>query len=78
MWERVLEWDYITPSSYIDEVYSKYTTAEEKTHALADVYVNSKPESSWQHLAETLYAQSELAAAKEVKSFLQQHGTIYM
>ena len=78
VWGKVLDLDGATPSSYLDKVYSKYTTAEEKTHALADVYVNSRPESSWQHLAETLYAQSELAAAKEVKSFLQQHGTVYM
>ena len=63
-----------TPSSYLDEVYSKYTTAKEKTHALADVYVNSRPESSWQHLLQTLYDESEMAAAKEAKSFLQQKG----
>ena len=74
VWGRVLDLDGATPSSYLDEVYSKYTTAEEKTHALADVYVNSRPESSWQHLVKTLYAESELAAAKEAESFLQQNG----
>ena len=75
VWERVLQWDYTTPSSYIDEVYSKYiTTAKEKTHALADIYVNSRPESSWQDLVRILYDESELAAAKEAKPFLQQNG----
>ena len=74
VWERVLRWNYTTPSSYLDEVYSKYTTAKEKTHALADVYINSRPESSWQHLLQTLYEESEVAAAKEAKSFLQQKG----
>ena len=79
MWERVLEWRLdqkttATPSSYLDDVYSKYTTAKEKTHALADVYINSRPESSWQHLLQTLYDESEVVAAKEAKSFLQQKG----
>ena len=75
VWDRVLEWNSATPFSFLDEVYSKYTTAKEKTHALADVYINSRPESSWQHLLQTLYDKSEVAAAKEAKSFLQQKGT---
>ena len=72
VWEGVLGGKYHTSSSYLDEVYLKYSTAEEKTHALADVYVNSKPDSSWQDLVQTLYDESELAAAKEAKPFLQQ------
>ena len=79
MWGRVLDLDGDTPSSYLDEVYSKYTTAEEKTHTLADVYVNIRPESSWQHLVIILYHdESELAAAKEAESFLQQNGVLYI
>ena len=70
IWGRVLDLDGDTPYSYLDNVYSKYTTAEEKTHALADVYVNIRSDSSWQHLVLTLYAESELAAAEEAKSFL--------
>ena len=72
VWDGVLGWDYVTPSSYLDEVYLKYSTAEEKTYALADVYVNSRPGSSWQHLVQILYGESEMAAAKEAKSFIQQ------
>ena len=72
VWESVLRWNYTTPSSYLDEVYIKYTSDEEKAHALADVYINSRPESSWQDLVRTLYWESELAAAKEAKLFLQQ------
>ena len=66
-----------TPHSYINEVYTTYTTDEEKTRALADVYINIKPESSWQDLVETLYYENELAAVKEAKSFLQQNGKWY-
>ena len=74
VWEKVLEFDYSIPFSYLDEVYTKYTTDKEKTVALANVYINSRPESSWQDLVKTLYAEGELAAVKEAKSFLQQNG----
>ena len=79
VWEEVLEWkpsffETFKPYSYLDKVYTKYTTDKEKTHVLADVYVNSRPESSWQHLVQTLCAKGELAAAKEAKSFLQHNG----
>ena len=76
VWERVLEWDYVPPSSYLDEVYLKYSTAvsEDKTRALADVYVNIRPDSSWQHLVRILYDESEMEAVKEAKPFFQQNG----
>ena len=74
VWEEVLKLDYMynTLSSYLDQVYLKYSTAEEKTHALADIYVNIRPDSSWQHLVQCLYYKTELTAAKEAKPFLQQ------
>ena len=74
VWECVLYYCGSTPSFYLDEIYTKNTIDEEKTHALAYVYVNSRPESSWQHLVRILYGDSELAAAKEAKPFLQQNG----
>ena len=75
VWQLVLEWRDDTPSSYIDEVYTQLnTSAREKTQALSDVYVNIRPESSWQHLVSTLYDKSELAAAKQAKSFLPVNG----
>ena len=77
VWKEMLQWNYTTPSSYLNEVYTKCTTDEEKTHALGDAYVNNRPESSWQHLVQTLYWEGELAAAKEAKSFLQQNGGWY-
>ena len=74
VWKEVLEWEYHTPSSYIDEVYTQYTSAREKTLALSDVYVNIRPDSSWQYLVGALYHQSELAAAKGAKAFIQVDG----
>ena len=74
VWGKVLKWNYHTPDSYLDEVDTNYTTEKEKTNVLANVYVNSRPHSSWEHLVKTLYDAGELAAAKEAKSFLQQNG----
>ena len=79
MWGEVLEWVnhyhlVHTPDSYPDEVDTKYTTEKEKTNVLADVYINSRPESSWEHLVQILYENNEFAAAKEAKTFLQQNG----
>ena len=74
VWEKVLKWKNYTPDSYLDEVDIKYTTEKEKTNVLADVYINSRPNSSWKHLVYTLYENNEVAAAKEAKSFLQQNG----
>ena len=70
VWERVLEWNHATPLSCLGEIDTKYATAKEKTHALADIYVNIRPDSSWLHLIKTLYTESELVAAAEAKSFL--------
>ena len=74
VWREVLKWGYHAPDSYVDEVYTKYTTEKEQTNVLADVYINSRPDSSWRHLVETLYYKGEVAATKEAKSFLQQNG----
>ena len=74
VWGKVLKWYGHIPDSYLDEVDTNYTTEKEKTNVLADVYINSRPESSWEHLVKTLYDAGELAAAKEAKTFLQQNG----
>ena len=74
VWEEVLKWKGHTPSSYIDEVYTQYTSAREKTLALSDVYINIRPDSSWQHLVEVAYRQQELVAAKGAKTFIPNEG----
>ena len=74
VWGKVLKWNYHTPDSYLNEVDTNYSTENEKTNVLADVYINSRTDSSWEHLVKTLHGAGELAAAKEAKSFLQQNG----
>ena len=73
VWTEVLMFNLVIPKSYLDEVYTKYT-GDGVTHTLADVYIYSGPESSWQHLLSTLYRNCEMAAAKEAKTFLQQQN----
>ena len=74
VWGEVLEWVDGPPDSYLDEVYTKYTTEKEQANVLADVYINSRPYSSWYLIVETLYYKGEVAAAKEAMSFLEQNG----
>ena len=74
VWRKVLGWKCHTPDSYLDEIDTKYTNEKEKTNVLADVYINSRPDSSWEHVLKTLYYSGQLVAAKEAKSFLQQNG----
>ena len=74
VWREVLRWEDDAPDSYLDEVYTKYTTEKEQINVLADVYINSRPDSSWHHLVKTLYKEGELAAVKEAKPFLEQNG----
>lgn len=73
LWERALGW-YKSVPSYLNEVYTTTITEMEKLTALADVYVNIRPTSSWQHLIKILYADCELRAIKEAKSFLDHYG----
>ena len=73
VWGKVLWWDWFTPESYLDEVYTGYTN---KPSDLADVYINSHPESSWKHLVRSLYESDEMAAAKKAKSYLEQNGRL--
>ena len=70
VWRKVLRWGWSTPESYLDEVYTK------KPSDLADVYINSHPQSSWDHVVKSLYASGEIAAAKKAESYLEQNGRL--
>ena len=82
MWGEVLQCQYeegywftlqeYTPDSYIDEVDNQ--CMKKKMNVLADVYINTHPDSSWEHLVKTLKQNGEQAAAEEAESFLHQSG----
>ena len=73
VWGKMFRWGLFTPESFLDEV---YTGCTKKPSDLADVYINSHPESSWKHLVRSLYVSGEMAAAKKAKSYLEQNGRL--
>ena len=50
----------------------KYSS--EKDHTYTDLYVNCKSNSSWEHLAGSLYRHDQVAAVEEVRSYLPPRG----
>ena len=69
VWKEVLGW------GAVEEIYSSYSSEEDKLHFCTDTYVTCKPDSSWKELVRKLYYDfGEMAAAKEAKTFLQQKG----
>ena len=48
----------------------KYSTDNEKNHAIADYYVNCHLQAEWEHLTRRLYMEDEFALARESKSFM--------
>ena len=75
VWGEVLRWRCYTLWSYLDEVYSD-TMYTKKPSDLADVYITSHPQSSWNHVVRFLYVNGEMAAAKKAKSYLDQSGRL--
>ena len=56
------------------EIYSSHSSEKEKTHACSDVYVNCRPESSWEHLTSLLYEEDEMTAVDQARPFLPPRG----
>ena len=67
-------WEEVLGKGAVKEIYSSHSSEEEKLHSCADAYVTCKHDSSWKELARQLFNCGEMAAAKEVKAFLQQKG----
>ena len=78
MWGRVLKLhDYhYEIDSYIDEIYNSHSSKEGRAHACSDFYVNSHPESSWEHLTSLLYEEDEMTAVDQARSFLPPRGKL--
>ena len=58
----------------LHEMDKEHTTDKEKTIALASVCIYDDNDFSWEDLADNLYIRSEMAAAKEARSFLVKNG----
>ena len=74
VWGKLLTYNGYTPDSYLDVIDILYQTEKDKTSDLADVYINSHPDSSRKHLVIVLKQNGEQAAAEEAESFLHQNG----
>ena len=57
----------------VEEIYSSHSSEKERLYSCAGHYV-CEHDASWKDLVQRLYANSEMAAAKEAKVFLQQKG----
>ena len=64
----------LTDPEILKEIYSSHSSEKEKTHACSDVYVNCRPESSWEHLTTLLYEEDELTAVDQARPFLPPRG----
>ena len=60
----------------VDEIYNSHSSEEDKTHTCSDVYVNCRPESSWEHLTSLLYKEDEMTAVDQARPFLPPRGTL--
>ena len=71
VWGRVLDGG---GESHVDEIYSSHSSEKEKTRACSDIYINSRPESSWEHLTSLLYEGDEMTALDHARPFLPPRG----
>ena len=87
VWKRVLEKDEDEENEWIelslppapevvDEIYDSHSSQKEKTYACSNIYVNSHPESSWEHLTSVLYKEDEMTAVDQTRPFLPPRGKL--
>ena len=69
LWENVFGYDRV-----IGEIYDSQSSDEEKLCSVSDIYVNCRPDSSWEELVCCLYENGEMAAAEITKAFLPPKG----
>ena len=74
VWRMVLEWRW--SRSDISEIYNGHSTEKEKIRAYSDVYVNCRPESSWEYLTSQLYTAGEMTAVDQARPFLPPRGEL--
>ena len=58
----------------MEDISSKCSTERELVNTCVDIYVNYKPDSSWEEVARGLYYEGETAAVEEVRSYLSPRG----
>ena len=61
----------------LKQIYSSHSSEKERTHVCSDVYVNCRPESSWEYLTARLYKEDEMTAVDQARPFLPPRGKQY-
>ena len=69
LWVNVLEHERV-----VAEIYDSHSSDEEKVCSFSDLYVNCKPDSSWEQLVCCLYENGEMEATEIAKAFLPPKG----
>ena len=64
----------VIPLSQLREIQQRCSTKREIANECASYYVHCHPQSSWTHLARSLYSEGELAAVEKLKPFLPLRG----
>jgi hypothetical protein len=66
IWGWLIGYDMLSTMN----IHSMCSTERELINIRADIYVNCKPDSSWEEVARHLYREGETAAVEEVRSYL--------
>ena len=67
-------WGWYIDKDVLEDISSKCSTERELIHTCADIFVNCRPDSSWEDLACVLYCEEETAAVEQVRSYLNPRG----
>ena len=67
-------WRELIGPGVLEDINSKCSTERELMHTCTDIYVNCRPNSSWEAIARKLYRKEETAAVEEVRSYLNPRG----
>jgi hypothetical protein len=67
-------WGWLISSTMLEDISIKCSTERELVNTCADVYVNCKPDSSWEEVARRLHHLGETAAVEGVRSYLNPRG----
>ena len=65
----------VIPYSRLREIQQRCSTKRDIAHECASYYIHCHPQSSWTHLAVSLYREGEFAAVEKLKPFLPLRGT---
>ena len=65
----------LIPACRLREIQQRCSTKRDIAHECASYYIHCHPQSSWIHLATSLYKRGEFAAVEKLKSFLPLRGT---